>query len=474
MISFRRIAKISFTLLATSVVAVAATGAGGRDGVRLPPFERVTLDNGAQVVLMPKRDTPMIALTVLVRGGSLADAPGREGTSSLLADLMQKGAGSRDAAQFAEAIEGAGGVLSVGTGAENLAISASFLARDTALMIDLASDALLRPRLDPGEFDKARTLAIQSIAAAKDADPYPLLGDYGDAWLFRDHPFGRPAGGSEESLAAVTLGDVRRHYANQVRGDRLIIAVVGDFDPTDVTARLVAAFGTLPKADSAAPVVQAAPRLEGRRVLLVDKPGATQTYFWFGNVGASRTDPERTAQSVVNTVFGGRFTSMLNTELRIRSGLTYGARSGFDRLSQPGAFSISSFTATDTTTQAIDLALATLDRLHADGLDDAMLQSARTYLQGQFPPTIETNGQLAGRLADLLFHGLGAEDVDEFAARVAAVDGPAARAVIDRSFPRPGDLAIVLIGDAASIREEARRLGPVTEMKITDPRFGPL
>jgi predicted Zn-dependent peptidase len=472
--SLARIATISCALLATSAVSLAATSVGGRDGVKLPPFERVTLDNGAQVVLMPKRDTPMIAMTVLARGGSLADAPGREGTASLLAELTQKGAGARDAAQFAEAIEGAGGSLSVAAGAESLAINASFLARDTGLMIELVSDALLRPRLDPGEFEKARTLAIQSIAAAKDADPYPLLGEYGDAWLFRGHPFGRPVDGSEESLAAVTLDDVRRHYGEQVRGDRLIIAVVGDFDPKDVAQRLRAAFGALPKATSVAPVVQAAPRVAGRRVLLVDKPGTTQTYFWFGNVGASRTDPERTAQSVVNAVFGGRFTSMLNTELRIKSGLTYGARSGFDRRSQPGAFSISSFTATETTTQAIDLALATLDRLHADGLDDATLQSARTYLQGQFPPTIETNGQLAGRLAELLFHGLGADDVDEFAARVAAVDGPAARAVIERSFPQSRDLAIVLIGDAARIRDAASKLGPVTEMKIADPRFAPL
>ena len=474
MTALRRIATIAFGVLATSAVAVSATGAIGREGVKLPPFERVTLDNGAQLVLMPKRDTPMIAMTVLARGGSLADAPGREGTASLLADLTQKGAGSRDAAQFAEAIEGAGGSLSVGAGSESLVASASFLARDTGLMIELVSDALLRPRLDPGEFEKARTLAIQSIAAAKDADPYPLLGDYGDAWLFRSHPYGRSVDGGEQSLAAVTLDDVRRHYRDQLRGDRLIIAVVGDFDRQDVTARLAAAFGSLPKADAAAPVVQAAPRVEGRRVLLVDKPGATQTYFWLGNVGASRTDPERTAQSVVNTVFGGRFTSMLNTELRIKSGLTYGARSSFDRLSQPGAFSITSFTATDTTTQAIDLALATLDRLHADGLDDATLQSARTYLQGQFPPTIETNGQLAGRLAELLFYGLGSDDVDEFAARVAAVDGPAVRAVIDRSFPRSRDLAVVLIGDAARIRDAARKLGPVTEMKITDPRFAPL
>jgi predicted Zn-dependent peptidase len=459
----------------TTLAAVppAATAVASSDGVKLPHFERATLGNGVELALISKRDTPLVSMSVFVRGGSLEDPPGREGTASLLADLMQKGAGSRDAAQFAEAIEGAGGTLVVAAGAESLAVSASFLARDTGLMIELVSDALLRPRLDPGEFAKARTLAIQSIAAAKDADPYPLLGEYGDAWLFRGHPFGRPVGGNEESLATVTLDDVRRHYGDQLRGDRLIIAVVGDFDAKDVAKRLGAAFGSLPKASSASPAVQPSSRLEGRRVLLVDKPGATQTYFWLGNVGASRTDPERTAQSVVNTVFGGRFTSMLNSELRVKSGLTYGARSGFDRLSQPGSFSITSFTATETTRQTIDLALATLDRLHADGLDDAALQSAKTYLLGQFPPTIETNGQLAGRLAELLFHGLGTEDVDQFAARVAAVDGAVVRATIERSFPRSQDLAIVLIGDAARIRADADKLGPVTEMKITDPRFAP-
>ena len=456
-------------LVATS--AAASTAASG--GVRLPEFERVTLGNGAEVALMPKRDTPLVAMHIVVRGGSLADAPGREGTAALLAELMQKGAGSRDGAEFAEAIESVGGQLTLGAGAESLSLGASFLARDLGLMIELASDALLRPRLSAAEFDKVRDRAIQSIAAAKDADPRALVGEYGDAWLFRGHPYGRPVGGSEESLAAVTLEDLQRHYEAQVRGDRLVIAVVGDFDPADLRRRLEAAFGSLGRAAAAAPAATRAPPVEGRRVLLVDKPGATQTYFWLGNVGASRTDPERTAQAVVNTVFGGRFTSMLNTELRVKSGLTYGARSAFDRLAEPGAFSIMSFTATESTVQAIDLALATLDRLHAEGIDGATLDSARTYMVGQFPPTLETNGALAARLADLLMYGLGRDDVDEFAARVTAVDEAAARRTIGQSFPSSRDLAIVLVGDAARIRGQVRKYGPVTDIKITDPRFAP-
>jgi predicted Zn-dependent peptidase len=459
-------------LLAMPMAAVAAASATP-GAVRLPEFQRVTLGNGAELALMPKRDTPLVAMSVVVRGGSLADAPGREGTAALLAELMQKGAGSRDGAQFAEAIENTGGQLTLGAGAESLSLGASFLARDIGLMIELASDALLRPKLSAAEFEKVRERAIQSIAAAKDADPRALVGEYGDAWLFRGHLYGRPVGGSEESLAAVTIEDLKRHYDAQVRGDRLIIAVVGDFDPADLRRRLEAAFGSLGRAAAAAPVATRAPSVEGRRVLLVDKPGAAQTYFWLGNVGASRADPERTSQAVVNTVFGGRFTSMLNTELRIKSGLTYGARSGFDRLAQPGAFNITSFTATESTVQALDLALATLDRLHAEGVDAKTLDSARTYLLGQFPPSIETNGALASRLADLLMYGLGRDDVDEFAARVTAVDGTAADRTIGQSFPQSRNLAMVLIGDAARIRGQVGKYGPVTEMKITDPRFVP-
>ena len=469
----RRLMFVAAASLAGLCTAWVPAAAAEPTGVQLPAFERMTLANGAEVMLMPKRDTPLVALNVVVRGGALADPPGREGTAALVADLVQKGAGSRDAAQFAEAIEGAGGELSVVAGAESLELGASFLSRDVGLMVELASDALLRPTMAADQFGKVRELAVQSIAAAKDADPRALVGSYGDAWLFRGHPYGRPVGGDETSLAAVTLEDVRSSFAAQVRGDRLLIAVVGDFEPADMRRRLEQAFGSLPRATAPPPVAPVAQRGQGRRVLLVDKPGATQTYFWLGNVGASRTDPARTAQDVVNTVFGGRFTSMLNTELRVKSGLSYGASSGFSRLAQPGSFRITSYTATESTVPAIDLALATLDRLDQDGLDAPALDSARAYVLGQFPPRLETNGALAARLNDLALHGLGREDVDGFAARVARVDGPAARATIDAAFPASADLVMVLIGDAARIRDDVRKYGPVTEMKLTDPRFAP-
>ena len=449
---------------------VAALGAGE---VKLPEYKLATLPNGAVVALVEKRDTPLVSMNVTVRGGGLGDPPGKDGTASLYTDLIQKGAGGRTAAQFAEAIENVGGSLSAGAGTESIGVSASFMSRDVDLMLELVADVLQRPKLDAAEFDKARTLAVQSIVAAKDSDPRALMGSYGDAWLFRGHPYGRSVGGSEASLAEVTLDDIKRYYAGQVGGDRLIITVVGDFDSATLLQQLERSFGTWRKAGAPLPIVPPPFKVTGRPVLLVDKPGATQTYFWLGNVGASRTDPARTAQSVINTVFGGRFTSMLNTELRIKSGLTYGANASFDRPSQPGSFHIASYTETGKTTQAIDMALETLARLHKDGLDADQLKSSQSYMLGQFPPSIETNGQIAARLADMLFHGLGPDDVNEYAARVTKVDAAAVRSTIEQSFPQPDNLVIVLIGDAAKIRDAVKKYGPVTEMKITDPRFTP-
>ena len=462
----RLLAWCALALVSLPLVAGAAS-------VKLPAYRSATLANGAVVALIEKRDAPLIAMSVTVRGGALGDPAGKDGTASLYADLIQKGAGTRNSAQFAEAIENVGGSLAASAGTEAISVHADFLARDADLMLELVADMLQRPRFAPADFEKARTLGVQSIVAAKDSDPRALTTSYGDAWLLRDHPYGRPVGGSESTLSQIGLDDVKRYYADHVGGDRLIITVVGDFDAAATQAKLAQAFGTWRKAGAALPLVGPPARATGRSVLLVDKPGATQTYFWLGNVGASRTDPARTAQTVVNTVFGGRFTSMLNTEMRIRSGLTYGASSRFDRASQPGAFSITSYTETGKTVQAVDLALETLARLHREGLGPDQLQSARSYLLGQFPPTLETNGQLAARLADMLFYGLGPDDVNDFAARVGAVDTDAARSAIAQAFPQPDDLAIVLIGDASKIRADVARYGQVREMKITDPRFSP-
>ncbi len=441
-------------------------------GLSLPAYDRVKLDNGTTVLVMQKPDVPMIAVRVVIRGGALADADGKEGNASMLADLLAKGAGSRDAFGYAEAIESVGGNLSFRVGREAIYASAEFLARDADLMLELLADALQRPALKPAEFEKLRTRAIQSLAASKDGDPRNLIGTYGQAWLFRGHAYGRPVSGDERSLAALTIEDLNAFYRDQLGGDRTTIAIAGDFDPAAMRVKVERAFGEWRKAAAALPDVPAKLRESGRRVLLVDKPGATQTYYWAGNVGVSEHDPARAAQDLVQTVFGGRFTSMLNTELRIKSGLSYGANASLARFAQPGWASISSFTRTDATAQALDLTFATLARLHRDGIDAEALTSAKRYVLGQFAPDYETASQLAEAISELDLYGQSRDRIDGYSDRIqaaSAADVAAARSV----FASGDDTLLVAIGDASKIRDAVAKYGPVTEMKISEPGFVP-
>jgi predicted Zn-dependent peptidase len=467
----------AFWLLCSAVVGSSALAAESPPaapvGIKVPATQRFVLPNGLTIVLMPKKDVPLIAFSGFVRGGALSDPAGKPGVASMVAGLLDRGAGKRDAYQFADAVEGVGGSFSADAGSESISFGGQFMARDRALMIELLSDALLRPHLDADEFAKIRDRDIEFIKAAKDSDPSQIIGIYGRAWLFGKHPYGRPQGGSERSLAAITHGDVVAYHAANFGADRATIVFAGDLDAKWMKQALTTAFAGWSKSKAVPVELKPAPRVTGRRVLLVDAPGSVQTYFWMGNVGVDKRYSGRPALDLVNTLYGGRFTSILNTELRIKSGLTYGASSGFQRGTVPGPFVIRSFTQTDTTSQALDMTFQTLEHLEREPLPPAMLESARAYVLGQYPLQYETAAHWASALADLEFFGLGKDYIEGYSPAVGKVDMSEAAAVTADAFPRPADLAIVLIGDAAKIREAAARLGPVTEMKITDPEFAP-
>lgn len=442
--------------------AVAApVPAGGGAKVALPPARNVTLPNGARIILAEKHDVPLISFQVYLRGGALADPPGKEGLASVTADMLRKGAGRRSAREIAAVVDGAGADLSTGAGVETATISGEFMARDQALMIEMIRTLLREPTFPDSEFTKLRDQTVEGLRAQKD-DLYSMLGLYAAAYFYGSHPYGRPVSGDEATVAKLTRDDVLACYRRNYGGDRLILAMVGDFDARAMEAKLRSALGDWGPAPAPPPAAAPTARRTGTHVLLVNRPDATQSYFWIGNLGVARTDPDRVPLDVVNTAFGGRFTSMLNTALRIQSGLTYGARARMPRPTQPGTVAIVSYTKTESTQKAIDLALQTLERLRASGLDERTLRSATRYIQGQYPTGFETNGQIAGTLAELAFYDLPESEVTEYPSRIEAVRDPASlKPLIQRVYPAASDLTIVVVGKADAIRPMLRKYGPV-------------
>ncbi len=441
--------------------------------VSLPaPVER-RLANGLTLLLVRDPEVPLLTLVARAQGGALEDAPGKEGTAALLAALLGKGAGARDAQAFAEAIDFVGGGFAALAGSRWLETHVEVRARDAALGVELLADALRRPRLDADELEKARGLLIDAITAARD-DPSQVLGRYWQRWALPGHPLGRPAGGHEPGLAAVTREDVVALAARALVPSRVTLAVAGDFDPAALEALLAQALGDwATPADAPAPPAPAEPApTAGRRLLLVDKPDALQTHFSFGGLAFDWRDPDFEARHLANTVLGGRFTSRLNQALRVEAGLTYGARSGFDDVRR-GVFALSTFTATATSEDAIELALAVYRRFRAEGITQAELDSARNYVKGQYAPdALETAEQRAGLLLALRQDGLDRARVDGFFARLDALDLAEVNRVILR-LPPPERLDGVVIGQASALRPVLAGLGEVTEVSIKAPGFGP-
>jgi zinc protease len=451
---------LAATVLASCTAAVA--------GVTLPPTREVALPNGTKLILVEKHDVPLIAFAAYVRGGAIVDPAGKEGLASLTAQMLRKGAGKRTAREIASTTDGAGASLITGANLEYCWAAGEFLARDQALMIELLSDLLRRPSFPDSEFVKLKQQTIDAIRSEKD-DPNNVLSEYGRVYFLRDHPYGRPLDGDEATVETLTRADVLASYRANFGGDRLILSVVGDFDSKRMEAAVRSAFSSWPRATSAPPAVPEPRRAEGRRVLLLDKPDAAQTYFWIGNLGLARTDPDRDAVDVANTYFGGRFTSMLNSALRIRTGLTYGARCNLARYSKPGTLSITSYTKTESTKRAIDLALETLQTFRTSGLDSTALASVKNYLAGLHPIGFETGDQMAYRLAELALYGLAQSEVTGYIDRIRAISGGDLLRVIGRVYPNPKDLTLVLIGNATAIRAAAKSYGPVLEAPFEQP-----
>ncbi|HUA63533.1 MAG TPA: pitrilysin family protein [Verrucomicrobiae bacterium] len=432
--------------------------------IRLPDYTRDVLPNGAVVYLMAKPGLPLVNFRILVRGGTESEPATLAGLSSVTAELLRRGAGQRTADQFSEELDSLGGTFFAGVSDQSTTISAEFLSKDFDQGIGLAADAILHPQFPADEVRKALARRADGLKSIKD-NPGALNSYYRNFFFGSGHPYGRIA--DEASYDRIRREDIVSYHQRLFTGRNLAVIAVGDFDPVKAKARLTSVFGAAP-AGAAYAWTADNPPSAANRVLLIDKPDATQTYFIIARPGVRRSTPDRTALLLVNELFGGRFTSMLNEALRINSGLTYGASSSVQMSRLTGALYISTYTKTESTAKAIDMALDILKKLYDQGLTAAQLASAKSYVKGNYPPaTVQTIDQLAGALAEIELFGLDRNEVDQFMARVDGVTLEQANDVIHRYF-KPEALTFVILGNAAKIRGEVAKYGPkVEERSVT-------
>lgn len=456
--------SIIIAFVFAGLVAMAQSGQ-----FKVPKYEVFKMKNGLTVYLMEQHEVPLVYATYVNRCGSVLDDK-KPGLAAFTADALLYGAGGKTRLQIEEAFDSKGAQISTGAGKESAEVSVSFYKDDAKEFLGLLADVLIRPGFDPAEFENEQARAVALLEQAKES-PRQVIGEYYDKFLFGSHPYGNSLHGTVSSVKGLTRDDLVKFHQNY-SPDLSAIAVVGDFDSAEMKKILTAIFGEWKANKSAvtpnfkAPVIN-----DGKaRVLLVDKDDSRETTFYIGGKGIRRDNPDYVAVQVINTILGGRFTSWLNDELRVNSGLTYGARSSFRMERLSGTFAISSFTKTSTTVEAIDLALEVMDRLHKKGLDAETLESAKNYIKGSFPPKYETSGDLASLLVNMYLYGYTDQFINDFEKNVNAVTLEKSKEIIAKYFPKD-NYQFLLIGKASEIKDKVSKYGTVTVKDIKAEGF---
>lgn len=424
-------------------------------------LHREALANGVEVLVLEDHGLPWAEFGVTLRRGVGGEALGEAGIATLTAEVMQRGAGERDALALARVIDDLGALLSVGAGWDATSAAVAGLSRDRDTLFEVLVDVVREPRFEADEVARARAEQRAALDKARE-DPSTLAGWHLARALYPEHRYGLPSGGTPETLADMDAAAVRAFHARTFVPQNAIVYAVGDVDPQAFFGKVREAFGDwegeAPPEPAPAPPAQAPPE---RRVVVVDRPDLGQTHLRVGHEGIQRDDPRRIPAALVNTVLGGGgFNSRLMGRVRADEGLTYGIGSGFAQRRHPGPFRVATFTRNEEAGRVVELVLEEMERLRREPIPAEELASAKSLRAGQFALALETSAAVAESLVELEVHDLPRDLLDTYRARIRDVTAPQA-AEVARALLHPGRVAIVAVGPAEVLEPLLEPLGPV-------------
>lgn len=443
---------------------------GPTPALTLPAVQKFTLANGLRVWVLEQHEVPIVQANLVVLSGASADVPGQFGAASMTAAMLDEGAAGKAALALADEVEFLGAQLSTTASFDASTVRLSTPAAKLSDALGLMAQVALAPDFPADELERLRTERLTALLQARD-DAGALVGIAFPRLLFGpEHRYGTGTAGTEASLKALGIGELRAFHRAHYRPDNAVLIVVGDVTPAALRPLVDARFGAW-TADGPLPAalpVRQSPQPPKRQIYLVDKPGAAQSQIRVGLVGVPRSTPDYIALDVLNTVLGGSFTSRLNTNLREVHGYSYGAFSMFDMRRAAGPFMALAGVQTDKTADALKEFFNELNGILKPVPADE-LERFKNYAALGFAGEFETTSQLAGKLSEIAIYGL---PDDVFSTYVGAVQKvtPADVQRVAKQYLLLDRLAVVVVGDRASIEAPIRatNLGPVTVVPVAD------
>ena len=453
-----RTIQIALSALAIALPALAAPLAAQREtpppvgqpkDFRLAAKREFTLPNGMQVTLVPFGTVPKATVTLTVRAGRIDQRANEVWLADLTGDMMNEGTRTRTAAQVAAEAAGMGGALSIFVSSDRTEIGGEVLGEHAADMVRLVADAARNPRLPASELERLKADRLRTLSITR-SQPQPIADEKFRQLVFGDHPYGRVFP-TEAMLKGYTIAQVRGFHAANFGALRSHLYVAGVFDQAAVERAIRAAFGDWKR--GTLPVQNVPKQQSGRRVALIDRPGAVQSTVIVGLPVPDPTHADYTALEVTDALLGGAFGSRITSNIREQKGYTYSPFSTITSRFHTAYWYEQADVTTNVTGASLKEILGEIDRLRNEAPPAEELTGIKNNLAGVF--TLR-NGSRAGIISQLQFvdvQGLDDSYLSGYVGRVLTVTPEEVRRVA-REHLQPDKMAIVVVGDRKTVAEQ--------------------
>lgn len=355
-------------------------------------IEEVRSPGGIDAWLVHEPSIPFVALSISFRGGAALDPQDKLGVTGFMAAMLEEGTGDLDARGFAEAADALAANFSFGGGRDSLRISAEVLTENRDEAMALLRRAIQQPAFNARALERVRGQILSGIEQ-DNQNPQAIASRTLSALAYSGHPYGNPADGTLETVAAITRDDLVAAHRAALTRDHIVVSAVGDITAQDLGVLLDELLGDLPA--TGAPLPQDVRFDAQGGVTVVEFPTPQSAAVW-GQPALSVDHPDFMAAYVMNHILGGGgFGSRLTTEVREKRGLTYGIYSYIAFLSHSDFLGGGVASANATIGQAIDLVRAEWKRMATQGVTQAELESAQKNLTGAYALRFDGNAQIA-------------------------------------------------------------------------------
>lgn len=398
---------------------------------------------GVHAWLVEEHAVPLLALEFAFVGGTSQDPVGRPGVANMLSGMLDEGAGPYDSDGFQTVLADHAIELRFSADRDAFRGSLKTLVSHLPKAVDLLRLALNEARLEPEAMARVRG-QIEAGLRHDANNPDVLAMRAFNETAFAGHPYGQPASGNLDSVAAITRDDLSAYRAGVLARDNLHVAAVGAVGADVLAALLDEAFGDLPQASDLTDVAKI--NLQGQGVQRVVDVETPQSVVRFGAPGIARHDPDYLPAYIANHILGGGvFSARLFKEVREKRGLAYGVSSALYPMRHAAMFFGGTATKNERVAESIEVISAEIARMGAEGPDEDEVRLAKQYLIGSYALHFDTSSKIASQLLHLSLEKMGVDYIDRRNDLVAAVTLDDVRRASARIFDA-GKLLVVVAG----------------------------